>query len=224
MQILEQHSKSLRATLRLAALVLACAAAGGARADEFSDYLDAVRLGNAYAVSQFLAKGMDPDAVDENGNTVLMLAARDGDGATVKALLRYRPRLYSRNPAGDSALMMAALGGHLEAAQALLDAGAPVDGDGWNPLLYAAFSGHADLVSLFLTRGAKVDAKAPNGATALMLAARNGHLDVVKVLLKAGARSDYATDRGMTAESWARENGNTDIIELLHQAPPRRAD
>lgn len=211
--------KNLFESIRSALAILALTAVPLAHADTFDDYLGAVKLGNAHAVTKYLQQGMDPDAVDENGNSVLIVAAREGDTATVKALLAFRPRLYQRNPAGDTALMLAALNGHLDTVRALVDAGAPVEDEGWNPLLYAAFNGHNEIVQELLARGAKVDAQAPNGATALMLAARNGHTKVVATLLKAGARTDHATDQGATAASWAQENGNTDALELLQHPP-----
>jgi len=41
-----------------------------------------------------------------------MLAAREGSGETVAAILKFRPKIAQRNATGDSALMLAALKGH----------------------------------------------------------------------------------------------------------------
>ncbi len=195
-----------------AALSLGVAAAQGG---SYEASLSSARLGDTRQLATLLERGIDPDTVDAQGNTLLILAAREGHAATVGALLRFRPRLGARNLAGDSALMLAALKGHEDIVDQLLEAGAPVDHEGWTALHYAAFEGHAGLVDKLLARKADVDARNPAQATALMLAARNGHAEVVRRLLRAGARTELRNDRGQTAEEWARSVGNTDIAALI---------
>lgn len=184
-------------------------------ADSYDDALSAAALGQDGDLSTLLRKGLDPETVDASGNTLLILAARDGHLSTVELLLKHRAKVTARNAAGDSALMMAVLKGERAVVARLLDAGAPINQAGWTPLMYAAFEGHADIVSLLLARGAEVDARAPNQATPLMLAARNGHLDAARVLLKAGADPTLRNDQGFTADAWAAANGNTDAADLV---------
>jgi uncharacterized protein len=72
---------------------------------------------------------------------------------------------------GMTPLLFAAREGHLEAATALLDAGAdvnqPREGDQTTPLLMASLNGHFDLGKYFLDRGADPNRAGENGATAL---------------------------------------------------------
>jgi ankyrin repeat protein len=72
---------------------------------------------------------------------------------------------------GMTPLLFAAREGHMDAAKALLDAGAdvnqPRDGDRTTPLLMATLNGHFDLGKYFLERGADPNLAAENGATAL---------------------------------------------------------
>jgi ankyrin repeat protein len=72
---------------------------------------------------------------------------------------------------GMTPLLFAAREGHLEAATALLDAGAdvnqPREGDRTTPLLMASLNGHFDLGKVFLDRGADPNGAGENGATAL---------------------------------------------------------
>ncbi|THF56512.1 ankyrin repeat domain-containing protein [Pseudothauera rhizosphaerae] len=209
---------------RLLVAVLAClfVAAAAAQGSSYEDSLSSARLGDTRQLAALLARGIDPNTVDAQGNSLLMLAAREGHKATVETLLRYRPSLGLRNLAGDSALMLAVLKGHEDVADLLLAAGAPVDQDGWTPLHYAAFEGRTALVDKLLASGARIDAPAPNQATPLMIAARNGHIDVVRRLLAAGADVDLKNDRGLTADAWARAQGNTDIAALIEAARTRR--
>jgi ankyrin repeat protein len=82
-------------------------------------------------------------------------------------------------------------------AQALLDAGAPVNGRAGNretPLITAASYGDADVAQVLIDAGADIDARASDdsggvpGGTALLHAAVFGMTDVVDVLVAAGAR------------------------------------
>jgi len=72
---------------------------------------------------------------------------------------------------GMTPLLFAAREGHVEAATALLEAGAdvnqPRDGDRTTPLLMASLNGHFDLGKHFLDRGADPNRAGENGATAL---------------------------------------------------------
>lgn len=199
--------------LALAASLLSPPAMAGA----YDDALSSARLGDTRQLTGLLDRGVDPNTVDENGNTLLILAAREGNADTVEGLLKYRVALGQRNLAGDSALMLAVLRGHDKVVALLLAAGAPVNHDGWTPLHYAAFEGRLELAERLLAAGATIDALAPNKSSALMLAARNGHIDVVRALLRAGANVDLRNDAGQTADSWAMANGNTDIAVLIRK-------
>ena len=72
---------------------------------------------------------------------------------------------------GMAPLHFAAREGHIEAARALLDAGAnvnqPREGDRTTPLLIATLNGHFDLGKVFLDRGADPNLAGENGATPL---------------------------------------------------------
>lgn len=207
----------------LAALCCALLASQPARAGSYEEALDATRFGEAAKLSALLARGVDPDTVDENGNTLLILAVREGQLATVQTLLKYKPRLAYRNPAGDSALMLAVLGGHEQIVELLIRAGAPINHPGWTPLHYAAFEGRVELLERLLAAGAEINAASPGDATALMLAARNGHVEVVRRLLRRPEVDlDAVNDGGYTADNWALKYSNSGIADLIRAERTRR--
>lgn len=216
------------ASAALRRFILAAVVAGGvgsqaALAGSYDDALSAANMGDAKELVSLIQRGLDPDTVDAQGNTLLILAAREGHTAAVEALAKNRARLDYRNPAGDSALMLAVLRGHEDAARALIKAGAVVAHDGWAPLHYAAFEGRDELIADILAAGADVNAPAPNKATPLMLAARNGHIDVVRRLLALPQTDLNAlNDAGLSADAWALQNNNTDIAELIQAERKRR--
>ena len=86
---------------------------------------------------------------------------------------------------GQTALLMAAWGGHVEIVRALLAAGAEVDRgkDGHpRPLYKAAYGGHTACVELLLAAGADKEYKTMLGETALDAATKKEHTDVVGLL------------------------------------------
>jgi len=187
-------------------------------ADGFIDnFFISITLGDAGAIQQFLARGIDANVMDVNGNTALIIAARENQNAILLALYRSGAKLNTRNQFGESALMLAALNGHAQIVNTLLDLGADIGANhqGWTPMMYAAFSGHNEIVEKLLRAGSIVNAATSNGTTSLMLASKGGHVEVVKVLLKYHANVGIRNENGATAWSWAMESGNTNIASLL---------
>jgi hypothetical protein len=211
--------KLVAATLLAACSLFSCATIAGS----YDDALSSARLGDTRQLTGLLDRGIDPNTVDQQGNSLLILAAREGQLDTVEALLKYRARIDYRNLAGDSALMLAVLRGHDAVVQALLKAGASVNHEGWAPLHYAAFEGREAALDALVAAKADVNALAPNKATALMLAARNGHVGVVRRLLALPQTDLNAlNDVGLSADAFALQNKNTDIADLIVAERKRR--
>jgi ankyrin repeat protein len=121
---------------------------------------------------------------------------------------------------GLTALMRAAMIGHTEAVQALLDRGVDAnarDEDGRTALLEAAFGGHLDTLKLLLERRADVNACDHDGWTPLMEAASKGHTEAVRELLEAGAEVNSRNRNGWTALR-AAARGHFEITTLLKAA------
>ncbi|XP_053323460.1 ankyrin repeat and SAM domain-containing protein 6 [Spea bombifrons] len=94
---------------------------------------------------------------------------------------------------GNTALQLAAGGGHEPLVRFLLRKGASVDSRnhyGWTPLMQAARSGHLNVAAILLENGADVNAQNRLGASVLTVASRGGHVSVVKLLLESGAFVD----------------------------------
>lgn len=90
------------------------------------DLIDAARDGDAAAIRAAIAKGADPNAIDqgENGWTPLMHAIHKGQAASVAALLDAGADPNRRGRGGDTPLMMAAGYGYAPIVQQLLACGA----------------------------------------------------------------------------------------------------
>ena len=186
------------------------------------EILKAAEDGRTAEVATLLSRGVDVNTSDRDGNTLMILAARNRHRDLVALLLTRKSDVGRRNRYGDTALMTASLKGDLAVVKALVEAGADVNpGAGWNALHYAAFGGAAEVVNYLIGKGANKDAVAPNGYTPLMLAVRDGQVDGVKALLFQDADANFRNTAGETALMVAQKRERKDLVELLKRAGAR---
>ncbi|XP_037646230.1 ankyrin repeat domain-containing protein 50 [Sebastes umbrosus] len=171
--------------------------------------------GSANVAELLLTHGSDPLASDQQGQTPLTLASRQGHVQVLSVLLEWtksqKPETAVRmmehvDNEGWTALRSAAWGGHGEAVRLLLDAGADVDGcdaEGRTALRAAAWGGHEEIVLTLLDYGARVDKADSKGRTPLIAAAYMGHHEAVEILLDHNAEVNLADGDGRTALSVA---------------------
>jgi len=211
-------NRRIAACLTLAATI----AFAPVQAGVYEDILQAANRNETAKVVDLLRRGMDVNTVDREGNSLLMIAARNNNLDLARFLLDNRANPERRNPHGDSALMLAAMLGHQEMVALMLERKPELNHAGWNALHYAAFSGHAGTVALLVAAGSDVNLRAPNTQTALMLAAKNGHFEVVRIL--AGARADTALRDPVegSALDMARKAGHSQIATFLERLDGNR--
>lgn len=193
-----------------------------------------------------LCHGADPSISDNQGQTPLTLAARQGHVGVLQVILDWiqdqgcdtaQTLLEHADSEGWTALRSASWGGHKEAVKVLLEAGAEVDGcdpDGRTALRAAAWGGHEEILLTLLDHGAKVDSMDHEGRTPLIASAYMGHKEAVEILLDAGAEVDLADGDGRTALSVAAlcvptaagGRGHGEVVSLLLErgADPEHKD
>jgi ankyrin repeat protein len=191
----------------IAAFLLAIAAVPALAQQVYDDLIIAVSNDRADEVKRLLARGMDANSVDPNGDPLLFIAARAGYRATVDALLAAKANVNAKNRFGDTPLMAAALNGHLEVVRKLRTRGADIDPRGWTPLIYAATGGHDD-----------INAQSPNGTTALMMAVREGRGSTFDLLMRRGADFQRRNENGASALDWAKRGNETAMADKLRRA------
>ncbi|WP_343675598.1 ankyrin repeat domain-containing protein [Paraburkholderia heleia] len=202
-----------------AALVLGVAATlfgATAHAAPIDSLIKSVKFDDDKGVQKALADGMDPNATDDQGMPLLVIAAREKSDK-VGAVLLDNPKtnIAAEDRAGENALMLASLNGDVDFVKLLITKGAEVNKKGWTPLHYAAANGNDDVAKLLIGYSADVNALSPNGTTPLMMAARGDHLTTLQMLLEHGATLGAKNQIGMTALDFARQYKAPDAIKDL---------
>eukprot|EP00903_Cladosiphon_okamuranus_P011047 g10432.t1 len=133
----------------------------------------------------------------------------------------------TRDARGNTALHLAAIHGHFEVAQVLVDAGASTEAavtrgenEGLTPLRLAAERGHLSTVGVLLAAGADTAAEdLVDRATPLHAAAEAGHTAVVIELAGSGsANLEARAVSGQTPLRWALSMGRVDAAAALLNA------
>ncbi|WP_330291759.1 ankyrin repeat domain-containing protein [Streptomyces sp. NBC_00576] len=169
------------------------------------DLFTAVYEGDEDAVVRLLRLGVSPEAVDEDGQTALYVAAVSDAPGIVRLLLSAGAAPDRLSAGSDLPLCGAACGGHAEVVRALLASGAvpdAVEAFGFTALTWALRCGHAAVSEALLTAGADPNRPGPTGEPPLVTAARRGSPACVRSLLAhgAGSRGEALTE----ARRWTR--------------------
>jgi ankyrin repeat protein len=135
------------------------------------------------------------NAVDRDGHTPLIKAAKAGDVELVKDLLNRGAQLDAKSVKGKTALHYASANGHVEVVKQLISNGAEIDArdrDWHTPLMLAAIYGCNHTIQALLTAGADPNAKTLSGNTAMIYAENNNH-PLALALLKKSLRAKSAS-------------------------------
>ena len=136
-------------------------------------------------VVRTLANQQNVNAVNDGGETPLLIACMQGNLAVVNILLRAGADTKLRLLNGNTALH------------------------------YAASQGNRFIGKQLLDSNAEVDAQNENGETALIVAAMCGQNDFSAMLIENNANVNLADNEQQTALSYASERGFTEIVEQL---------
>ena len=138
---------------------------------------DMARHGDTLQLQQLLEQGLPANLCNSNGDSLLMLAAYNGQRDTAALILDHGGDPELANQRSQTPLAGVIFKGDLEMVELLLERGADVNGcppGGRTPLMYAAMFDRTDILQRLLTAGADPLAADAEGNTALKLAMAMG--------------------------------------------------
>lgn len=149
-------------------------------------------------VKLLLDRGVEINARDEEGTTLLMAAAGFGQLGIAKFLLERGADLEARDNNGNTALLDAAC-----------------------DCAVATMPDTFDVMKFLLERGADVNVTNKEGNTPLLIASGGGVVktDIVRLLLEHGANQRLKNAHGETAIGIAQKDKVTDVVRLLKNPP-----
>lgn len=162
-------------------------------------------------------------------NAQLFDAARRGDTAAIHQALAQGAALEARDDQGQTALLVATHGNQVQAAKALIEAGADVnakDAIQDSPYLYAGARGLNEILQLTLAHGADLNSTNRYGGLALIPAAERGHVETVQLLIDAGVEVNHLNRLHWTAllEAVILGDGGPRHVEIVRRLLAAGAD
>ena len=196
--------------------------AGAREWDAPAKLFKAAYQGDVEKLKEAINQKVEPNMMDEDGNTPLMIAALRGWLDVVKELHSLDVNMNAKSKKGNTVLILAACSGHVEVVRFLLDKGVDINAlndRGKTALIEAAANGRVKTVELLAQREARLNVKAKDGTTALIEACHQGSLGAVKSILhhkeKRHEKKDERVRFGCTPLMTAVLAGHTQIVELL---------
>ena len=149
----------------------------------------------------------DPRRINTDKRRALLHAAAFGDLASLNKLLKQgaSPNARAKDRTGRTALILAAISGHVDIVEALLNNGAGVDDrdkTGHTALNWAAMRGRTQVVTTLLNKGADINTQDNGGVSPLLYAVGTHNIAMLRLLV--------ANDADLEVES--RENKMTPLL------------
>ncbi|XP_052792914.1 death-associated protein kinase 1-like isoform X2 [Mya arenaria] len=170
--------------------------------------------------SDTLGSCSEEDKAENFVQAGLFCAAEEGNLEGIKGLASMAQKidLHSANKHGETAVHMAASGGHTEVIRFLQSKGADIaalDKQGDSGVYWAARQGHVEVIQYLHEEGVALHTQNKSGETAAHVAARYGHLAVIEYLVSAGVDMDIQDSLGESALHNAAWHGFLGIVHVL---------
>jgi len=183
------------------------------------NFFAAAQARDKLAINAFFDAGINPNAQNSEGRTVLIAAAARGEIDVVNLLLSRGVDVNVKDNRGYTALSHALEARYPEVEEALLnrpELNPNVGGLLGRPVLLAyVWRDNKKATERLLALGADVKLQDKDGDTALHGAAETGNVEIMRLLLDKGADPNAKNKEGGTPLMWAAVFGNDDAARLL---------
>ncbi|XP_078347045.1 uncharacterized protein LOC144632297 [Oculina patagonica] len=178
----------------------------------------AIQGGNVTIIEMVLARGLDVNSKNSDGDTPLMIAALSGKIEAVNYLLDKGADLSLTGEYGRNSLHWASQGGNVAIIETMLSRGLDVNSknsNGNTPLMIAALSGKMEAVSYLLDKGADLSLTGQYKRNSLHWASRGGNVAIIETMLSHGLDVNSKDSNGKTPLTTAAAQGNAEAVNYL---------
>jgi hypothetical protein len=172
--------------------------------------------GDVDEARDLIARGINIDEQDEDGQTALLLAALYHRLEMAQELIRAGAALDVQDEDGNTALMIAAVD------MARMGLAEEHSEDKWKGCLETdAVDNRLEMAQELIRAGAALDVQNEPGMTALVCAAASNRPEIAQELIRAGAALDVQDKDGDTALMLSVEHDSPELATLLREAGAR---
>jgi ankyrin repeat protein len=179
------------------------------------------------SINTSASENYSPPLPNFDSADIFVAEAHVGNTSMVALFIKMGANVNKTNYLGRSALMVAALGDHIDIVKMLVAAGADVNARnkvaepelGRTPLIYAVSGGDIEIVKYLVAHGADVNGKDDDQSTPITYAAYDGDLEIVKFLVQSGADVSAKDKLGYTALDYSNmpAHGSPQVSDYLRQ-------
>lgn len=188
-------------------------------ADKGPLLLRAFNIGSNDLVAFLIKEGANVNSENQDGNTMLLIGAKNGDLAqVVDCLEKYKLYIHKKNNNGETALMLAAKIGNTPICEYLIKSGIKVDAQsilGRTALFYALEMQDRSTFDFLVQSGANIKHVDLDGDNLLIAATKKRKLLTVKMLFSGGMDLNHKNKEGHTAYYYtipASSNGDDNAL------------
>lgn len=206
-----------------------------------NELFGAAEIGLTDVIEELVVQGANVNILNDDYNTPLCLAAKNGHIVTVDKLMDLRAVIHS--PSCQSAINLAVANNHINTVLKFIERGAALDyapggvileeseynhhfkPDDYyfmSPLMVAAKYGNLTMINLLLTYRADINFHC-GGKTALMIAVENDQITTVKELISLGANNDE-NDFGGSDTALVYAVRNLELLKYLISVFPDNSE
>ena len=196
---------------------------------KYVDIVEYAKLGFTKRVIELLSENVDVNAVDNNGDSAVICAARINDLSMMKILVEAGAKLNVRNASGVTPLGYATSNKNLQMIEYIreqleLQSEEPepkeVESEPEPRLTGIYFSctlNSSSDVERQIGLGCDINEKDNFGVPVIIVAARRNNSIIVELLLQAGVDVDVRSPIGETLEYWANRHNNKYMRSLIEK-------
>ncbi len=176
----------------------------------------AIKCKHEELANYLIGKGMDVNACDKDGVSLLKLACKRGLCSVVKELFDKGASIGDDGYFLEFPIVSAISNGNLEVVKMLVEKVEDVRLLSDDPLIKAVRYKHKDIVKYLIEKGADVNTGAGTNETPLGIASEQGDLELVKLFLEKGADVDAKSFiMGKTPLMYACKKGHIEVVKEL---------